>query len=72
MVGEVAAFALSVALAGVLWLWLKRSWYGRAVRAVLSNRAAAKLMGVNPTRTELVAFLVQAARPRLRASPSTP
>lgn len=61
MVGEVAAFALSVALAGVLWLWLKRSWYGRAVRAVSSNRAAAKLMGVNPTRTELVAFLVSAA-----------
>ena len=61
MVGEVAAFALSVALAGVLWLWLKRSWYGRAVRAVSSNRAAATLMGVNPTRTELVAFLVSAA-----------
>lgn len=61
MKGELIAFALSVVLMGFLWWWLKASWYGRAVRAVSSNRGAAKLMGINPTRIETVAFLVAGA-----------
>src|SRR3546814_18492780 len=43
---------------GVLWWWLSRSWYGRAGRAVAGNRDAARLMGINPRRTELVSFLI--------------
>lgn len=61
MRGELVAFGLSLALMAALWLWLKRSWYGRAVRAVASNRDAAKLMGVNPRRIETTAFLVAGA-----------
>jgi branched-chain amino acid transport system permease protein len=41
--------ALVVALAQLVW---------RAVRAVSSNRDAAKLMGINPGYTELVSFIV--------------
>lgn len=48
-----------VLMAGVYW-WLNHSWQGRAVRALSSNRNAAKLMGVNPRRTEILSFLVAA------------
>jgi branched-chain amino acid transport system permease protein len=58
MRSEVLFFGVSVVLIGGLWWWLSRSWYGRAVRAVSSNRDAAKLMGINPGRTELVSFIV--------------
>jgi branched-chain amino acid transport system permease protein len=51
-------FGVSLALIVGLWWWLSRSWYGRAVRAVSSNRDAAKLMGINPGFTELVSFIV--------------
>ncbi|MFG1478042.1 branched-chain amino acid ABC transporter permease [Xanthobacter sp. V4C-4] len=61
MRGEIIAFVLSVVLMGVLWWWLKSSWYGRAVRAVSSNRNAARLMGINPARIETVSFLVAGA-----------
>lgn len=61
MRGELIAFVLSLALMAGLWLWLKKSWYGRAVRAVSSNRDAAKLMGINPRRIETAAFLVSGA-----------
>lgn len=58
MNAEILAFAVSLALMAGLWWWLKRSWYGRAVRAVSSSRDAAMLMGVDPARVELAAFLV--------------
>ncbi|KQQ97244.1 branched-chain amino acid ABC transporter permease [Massilia sp. Leaf139] len=58
MRSEVLFFGVSIVLIVGLWWWLSRSWYGRAVRAVSSNRDAAKLMGINPGRTELVSFLV--------------
>jgi branched-chain amino acid transport system permease protein len=58
MRSELLFFGVSIALMGALWWWLARSWYGRAVRAVSSNRDAAKLMGIDPGRTELVSFIV--------------
>lgn len=58
MRSEPLFFAVSVLLMGVLWWWLSRSWYGRAVRAVAGNRDAARLMGINPRRTELVSFVI--------------
>ncbi|GGE77276.1 branched-chain amino acid ABC transporter permease [Massilia psychrophila] len=58
MRSELIFFGVSVALMGALWWWLARSWYGRAVRAVSSNRDAAELMGIDPGRTELVSFIV--------------
>lgn len=58
MRSEVAFFAGGLALMAAVWWWLARSWHGRAVRAVSSNRNAAKLMGVNPRQTEILSFLV--------------
>jgi branched-chain amino acid transport system permease protein len=58
MKGEIAAFVISLCVMACLWWWLKKSWYGRAVRAVSSNRAASMLMGINPARVELAAFIV--------------
>ncbi|WP_298435045.1 branched-chain amino acid ABC transporter permease [Geobacter sp.] len=58
MRSELGFFVASMVLVAALWWWLSRSWYGRAVRAVSSNRDAAKLMGINPHRTEVVSFVV--------------
>jgi branched-chain amino acid transport system permease protein len=58
MRSEVLFFGVSLLMMSALWWWLSRSWYGRAVRAVSSNRDAAKLMGINPGYTELVSFIV--------------
>ncbi|PIQ52073.1 MAG: branched-chain amino acid ABC transporter permease [Comamonadaceae bacterium CG12_big_fil_rev_8_21_14_0_65_59_15] len=58
MHSELLFFVVSVVLMAGLWWWLSRSWYGRAVRAVSSNRDAAKLMGINPRLTEIISFAV--------------
>lgn len=58
MFSELLFFIVSLAVALALGWWLSRSWYGRAVRAVSSNRDAAKLMGINPSKVELASFLV--------------
>lgn len=58
MVSELLFFGVSLLTALVLGWWLSRSWYGRAVRAVSSNRDAAKIMGINPSKVELASFLV--------------
>jgi branched-chain amino acid transport system permease protein len=58
MRGELLFFLVSLALLAGVWWWLNKTWYGRAVRAVSSNREAAKLMGIDPQHTELVSFLI--------------
>ena len=58
MRGEAVFFAVAMLLLAGLWWWLARSWTGRALRAVASNRDAATLMGVAPGRTELMSFIV--------------
>lgn len=58
MRGELLSAGAGLALMLALWWWLGHSWYGRAVRAVAADREAAKLMGVDPARAELAAFLV--------------
>ncbi len=58
MRSDLLFFAISLVLIAGLWWWLSRTWAGRAVRAVASNRDAAKLMGIDPHRVELVSFLV--------------
>jgi branched-chain amino acid transport system permease protein len=55
---EVVFFLISIALVFATWWWLTRTWYGRAIRAVSSNRDAAMLMGVNPRQTEILSFIV--------------
>lgn len=58
MRSEFIAFLASLVLMVALWQWLSRSWTGRAVRAVASDRAAATLMGIDPFRAELVLFAI--------------
>lgn len=58
MRSELVFFVVAAILMAGLWWWLSKSWYGRAVRAVSSNRDAAKLMGINPRTTEIVSFVV--------------
>lgn len=55
---ELLFFVIGLVLIGGVHLWLAKSWAGRAVRAVASNRSAAMLMGVNPARVEAISFLV--------------
>ena len=58
MRSELLFFIVSLVLMAGLWFWLTRTWAGRAVRAVASDRQTAKLMGIDPRRVELVSFLV--------------
>jgi branched-chain amino acid transport system permease protein len=58
MRGEVLFFAVAAALIGALWWWLAYSWPGRALRAVASDRDAARLMGIDPRRVEILSFLI--------------
>ncbi len=51
-----AAFAMSVASGLALWLFLKSSWFGRAMRATAQDPMAARLMGINSDRMHMLAF----------------
>lgn len=51
-----AAFAMSVACGLALWLFLKTSWFGRAMRATAQDPLAARLMGINADRMHMLAF----------------
>ncbi len=44
---RLGGFACTLLLTGLLYLWLKRTDTGRALRAIAENQEAAKLMGVN-------------------------
>jgi len=53
MRSEMLAFVIGLCALGGLYWWLNHTWHGRAIRSVSSNREAAKLMGMNPTKAEL-------------------
>lgn len=55
-----AAFALSATSAVALWLFLQRTWYGRAMRATAQDRMAAALFGIDPERMYQLAFALGA------------
>jgi len=46
----------SVALIVLLWLFFERSLYGKALRATAVNRVGARLVGIRPARTALLAY----------------
>lgn len=54
-------FGLAVVVTAVMWLWLRRTRSGKAVRAVAQDRVAAELLGVSPRRAELITFGVGSA-----------
>ncbi|POR50963.1 branched-chain amino acid ABC transporter permease [Bosea psychrotolerans] len=51
-----AAFLMSVASGLVLWLFMKLSWFGKAMRATAQDPMAAKLLGINSDRMHMLAF----------------
>ena len=54
--GDLLSFAISVALATGMFLFVMKSRFGRALRAIAQNRYAASLIGINVQRTQAVAF----------------
>ena len=51
-----AAFGMSMVCGLALWLFLGRSWFGRAMRATAQNPNAARLMGIDADRMYKLAF----------------
>ena len=58
---KLIAFAVAMALSGVLWLFLHATDLGKAMRAAAQNRDVAMLMGINPERVFCVAVGVSLA-----------
>jgi branched-chain amino acid transport system permease protein len=53
-----AAFVASVASGLTLWVFLQRSWFGRAMRATAQDPFAAQLMGINTQAMHGLAFAI--------------
>jgi len=49
-------FVVSIALTGAIWLYLSRTFMGRAIQAVAQDRLALQLMGADPVRIKQFAF----------------
>jgi branched-chain amino acid transport system permease protein len=58
---QVYAFAIALLVLTLLYLFLARTWTGRAIRAASSNRQGAALVGVDIGRVSLVTFAVGVA-----------
>jgi branched-chain amino acid transport system permease protein len=58
---QLAAFAVALVLATLLWLMLNRTGLGRAIRATAQNLVAARLYGVDPRQLYAVTFGLGAA-----------
>ena len=52
----VLSFGITVVLATGMFLFVMKSRFGRALRAIAQNRYAAALMGIDVLRTEAIAF----------------
>lgn len=55
------AFILAVALIGALFLLLYRTKFGRSVRALMQNRTAAQLIGIDVERVSAITFAIGVA-----------
>lgn len=53
---RLSSFVGAMVLGGALYLFLKVSYLGKAIRAVAQSRNAAALSGINPARVFIVAF----------------
>lgn len=54
--GDLLSFAISIVLATGMFLFVMKSRFGRALRAIAQNRYAASLIGINVQRTQAIAF----------------
>ncbi|QCI67325.1 branched-chain amino acid ABC transporter permease [Phreatobacter stygius] len=50
------AFVMSVASGLALWLFMRASWFGKAMRATAQDPMAARLMGIDADRMHMLAF----------------
>ncbi len=55
------AFAIALVVGGVLWLFLKKSRIGQAIRATAQNARAARILGIDTDRVYAVTFALNAA-----------
>ncbi len=55
-VAKLIAFAVAMVLSGALWVFLRTTDLGKAMRAASQNREVAQLMGINPNRVFAVAL----------------
>jgi branched-chain amino acid transport system permease protein len=55
------SFGVTMLLTAALYVFLLRSYLGRAIRAIAQNKAAAQLMGVNVERVQMISFGIGAA-----------
>lgn len=58
---KVIAFALAIGLGIVLWLFLKKSRTGQAIRATAQNARAARILGIDTHRIYAITYSVSAA-----------
>ncbi|MBS7707969.1 branched-chain amino acid ABC transporter permease [Chelatococcus asaccharovorans] len=60
-VGRLLTFTVAAALAAILYMWLTRTEYGRASRAIAQNERAAKLMGIDTRFVYSLVFAISIA-----------
>jgi branched-chain amino acid transport system permease protein len=60
-VAKLIAFAVAMGLSAILWVFLRATDLGKAMRAAAQNRDVAMLMGINPDRVFAVAVGVALA-----------
>ncbi|HHN67225.1 MAG TPA: branched-chain amino acid ABC transporter permease [Thermopetrobacter sp.] len=58
---KLLAFALAFAIGIALWLFLKRSRLGQAIRATAQNPRAARILGIDTDRVYAATFAINAA-----------
>ncbi len=58
---KVAAFALSIVIGLLLWLFLKNARLGQAIRATAQNARAARILGVDTDRVYAATYAINAA-----------
>jgi branched-chain amino acid transport system permease protein len=59
--GQVFGCAIAVGVLAILYIILRVTWLGRAIRAVSANISSAKLVGVNPSTVAALTFAVGVA-----------
>jgi len=58
---KVVAFALAIIIGILLWLFLKKSRTGQAIRATAQNARAARILGIDTQRTFAITYSLSAA-----------
>ena len=56
--GRVIAFFIAIGASMLLYLFLKKTFIGSAMRAISQNNKAAKLMGIKLTNTYMLAYVI--------------